>query len=241
VIPVFNEEDRIEETLGRVSGYLTARGVGFELVVVDDGSRDRTLELARRWSEMRAYTRLVEGSSNRGKGHAVRRGMLAARGERILFTDADLSTPIEELAKLEGALTQGADIAIGSRGLPDSDLARRQPWYREGLGRLFNALVRVVAVPAVMDTQCGFKLFRGAAARAIFPLATIDGFAFDVEILFIARRLGYRIEETPVRWLHAEGSKVRMLRDGLAMLCDLARIRLRAWRGAYRAGPQTGA
>ena len=233
VIPAYNEERRLETTLVRVSEYLAARGGSYEIVIVDDGSRDKTPEIAARWRQERPCVHVLASPGNRGKGYAVRLGMMEARGDMILFSDADLSTPIEELAKLEQALAEGADIAIGSRGLRASELSVRQPFYREGLGRAFNVFVRLLAAPGIKDTQCGFKLFRREAARAILPLAKVDGWAFDVETLLIAGRLGYRIAEVPVRWMHSGESRVRILRDGPRMMADLMRIRWWAIRGTY--------
>jgi len=169
---------------------------------------------------------VLESPGNRGKGHATRRGMLEARGERILFSDADLSTPIEEVEKLERRIERGADVAIASRGLARSNVLEKQPFYREGMGRIFNLVMRIFVLPGLCDTQCGFKLFTREAARAVFPLARVDGWAFDVEVLYLARRMGFRIAEVPARWLDSRASKVNLVGGPLTMLRDLARIRL---------------
>jgi dolichyl-phosphate beta-glucosyltransferase len=196
-------------------------------VVVDDGSRDRTAERAEA-----AGATVLRNEANRGKGYAVRRGMLAARGARRLMTDADLSTPIEELERLGARIDEGYDVVIGSRALPGARIEVRQPWYRENMGRLFNLFVRALAVPGVTDTQCGFKLFTAAAARDVFAAARLDGFSFDVEALFLARRKGYRIAEVPVVWRNDAASRVSLLRGFLAFP-DLLRIRTNAWSGRY--------
>jgi dolichyl-phosphate beta-glucosyltransferase len=227
VVPALNEEDRLPRTLERIVSHLSRRREGYELVVVDDGSRDRTAELAQA-----AGATVLRNETNRGKGYAVRRGMLAARGARRLMTDADLSTPIEELDRLCARMDEGHDVVIGSRALPGSRIEVRQPWYRENMGRFFNLFVRALAVPGVTDTQCGFKLFSGAAARDVFSAARLDGFSFDVEVLFLARRKGYRIAEVPVIWRNDAATRVSLLRGFLAFP-DLLRIRANDWRGRY--------
>jgi dolichyl-phosphate beta-glucosyltransferase len=227
VVPALNEEDRLPRTLERIVSHLSRRREGYELVVVDDGSRDRTAELAQA-----AGATVLRNETNRGKGYAVRRGMLAARGARRLMTDADLSTPIEELDGLCARMDEGHDVVIGSRALPGSRIEVRQPWYRENMGRFFNLFVRALAVPGVTDTQCGFKLFSGAAARDVFSAARLDGFSFDVEVLFLARRKGYRIAEVPVIWRNDAATRVSLLRGFLAFP-DLLRIRANDWRGRY--------
>jgi len=227
VVPALNEEDRLPRTLERIVSHLSRRREGYELVVVDDGSRDRTAELAQA-----AGATVLRNETNRGKGYAVRRGMLAARGARRLMTDADLSTPIEELDRLCARMDEGHDVVIGSRALPGSRIEVRQPWYRENMGRFFNLFVRALAVPGVTDTQCGFKLFSGAAARDVFSAARLDGFSFDVEVLFLARRKGYRIAEVPVVWRNDAATRVSLLRGFLAFP-DLLRIRANDWRGRY--------
>ena len=196
-------------------------------MVVDDGSRDRTAERAEA-----AGATVLRNEANRGKGHAVRRGMLAARGARRLMTDADLSTPIEEMERLGARMDEGHDVVIGSRALPGARIEVRQPWYRENTGRLFNLFVRALAVPGVTDTQCGFKLFTAAAARDVFSAMRLDGFSFDVEALFLARRKGYRIAEVPVVWRNDAASRVSLLRGFLAFP-DLLRIRTNQWAGRY--------
>ncbi|MBC7808362.1 MAG: glycosyltransferase family 2 protein [Akkermansiaceae bacterium] len=227
---------RIERTLAGATEYLDARGIGYEILVVDDGSSDNTPEVVTAWAVARDasdYVRVLGYDANRGKGYAVRYGILRAGGERILFMDADLATPIEELSKLEAAMDSAPEhviYAIGSRDIRGKDLLVRQPWYREKLGRLFNNVVQVLATPGIVDTQCGFKLLPREAARSLFSRCTLDGFSFDVEAIFVARRLGYRVAEVPVRWAHQEGaaaftSKGKYLLHGLKMIADLVKIR----------------
>jgi len=225
VVPAYNEEDRIGPTLERMTAYLDARGFTYELLVVDDGSTDRTAQIVRAAAESHPRIRLLGYRQNRGKGYAVRHGILQAGGDYVLFSDADLATPIEEHEKLEARMRQGFDVAIGSRDVPGSRLERRQSPLRELGGKLFNRCVQAVAVPGIHDTQCGFKLFTRAAARNIFSRCQIDNFSFDVEVLYLARQLGYSIAEVPVRWAHQEGSKVRFLRDARRMLATLFRIK----------------
>ncbi len=200
-----------------------------EIVVVDDGSRDATVELARN-----SGARVLLNPGNRGKGYTVRHGMLEARGEWALFTDADLSSPIEELDKLTAAVDRGqARAAIGSRALDRSLIGVRQPLFREYVGRFFNLVIRAITGLPFHDTQCGFKLFETAAAREIFKRQRLDGFGFDVEVLFIARRLGYRVVEVPVRWNDAAGTKVSMWR-GMTAFLDPLKVRWNSIRGRYR-------
>jgi dolichyl-phosphate beta-glucosyltransferase len=232
VIPAYNEAKRLPKTLERVQAFLDARGASYEIVVVDDGSTDGTAATVARGGK----ARLVENPGNRGKGYAVRRGMLEARGERRLMTDADLSTPIEELPRLEERLGEGYDVAIGSRALPGASIEVRQSRFRESTGRVFNRLVQGLVLTGLEDTQCGFKLFSAKAAEAAFAIARLDGFCFDVEALFVARRLGYRIAEVPVVWRNDTASKVSAVRGGLAFL-DILRIRVNALLGRY--GPGT--
>jgi dolichyl-phosphate beta-glucosyltransferase len=231
VIPAFNEEQRLPRTLRTVTEYLDGRGDQYEIVVVDDGSSDRTAAVARETGSARLT--LLTNGVNRGKGFSVRRGMLAARGSRRLMSDADLSTPIEELPCLLALLDQGFDIAIGSRALTGARIEVHQPRYRELVGRLFNRLARILAVRGLADTQCGFKLFTGPAATEIFRTARLDGFSFDVEALYIAQKRGFRIVETPVTWRNDAATRVTMLRGWLAFL-DLVRIRVNATTGRYR-------
>ncbi|HSB62021.1 MAG TPA: dolichyl-phosphate beta-glucosyltransferase [Vicinamibacteria bacterium] len=231
VIPAYNEAERLPRTLERVTAYLAGRGLAHEIVVVDDGSTDGTAERARSCGG--PALAVLRHEPNRGKGYAVRRGMLAARGERRLMTDADLSTPIEELARLEAALAAGHDVAIGSRAVPGANVEVHQPWYREAMGRLFNRLVRLLVLPGLRDTQCGFKLFTARAAETAFSAALLDGFSFDVEALYIARRHGLGVVEVPVTWRNDAATRVGLMRGGLAFL-DLLRIRANALAGRYR-------
>lgn len=227
IIPAFNESARIGPTLDRVTGYLRRRGEPSEVLVVDDGSTDGTAAEVLRRGAGGGPLRLLRLPRNAGKGAALRAGMVAARGRRALFTDADLSTPIEELPRLERAMDLGADIAVGSRAAADADITRRQSRVRGLLGRGGNALIRALAVPGVRDTQCGFKLFDGALARRLFAECREDGFAIDVEALCIAQaRYGARVDEVGVRWEHRSGSKVRWFHY-FGAIADVARIAAR--------------
>jgi dolichyl-phosphate beta-glucosyltransferase len=236
VVPAFNEGRRIGRTLERIVEYLRDAGAAFEVVVVDDGSRDATADVVRRVAAAEPRVRVIALGANGGKGKAVRRGVLDATGEVVLFSDADLSTPIEEVEKLLEHLGRGASVAIGSRSVRGASIEVHQPWYRELMGKVFNRLVRLLALRGFIDTQCGFKCFTGDAARAIFSLARIDRFAFDVEVLLLAQRLGYRIAEVPIRWADEPNSRVGVMRDSLSMLADLVRIRWNVVRGVY--GPR---
>ena len=230
VFPAYNEEPRLGATLERTTGWLAEHLPDYEVLVVDDGSADGTAALVRsQEGSGDGRVTLLTYPDNRGKGYAVRRGMLAASGARRLFMDADLSTPIEELHKLWAALDAGADVAIGSRGLPDSDLVRRQSPLRERMGKTFNLIVRSLLVGGFSDTQCGFKLFSAAAAEDLFSRATVDRFAFDVEILLLALER-YEVREIPVCWENSPLSRVSPGRDALQMFLDVVRLRLRRGR-----------
>jgi len=230
VIPCFNEQARIGDTLRLTLEYLAANAPQSELIVVNDGSTDATAAIARqRLQQAGIENRLLENFPNRGKGAAVRSGLLAAKKPIGLFFDADLSTPLDEIPKLVVPIAnQEVDIAFGSRALDRRLIGVHQPWRREQAGRLFNLLVRLATGLPFWDTQCGFKAFRLEACRAILEAARIDGFAFDVELLYLAHRAGLRIREVPVRWNHAEGSKVRFFHDSLRMLREVIALRARS-------------
>ena len=233
MIPAYNEADRLPASLERIGRFLAGWGRTCEVVVVDDGSTDGTADRARA-SGLHGLT-VLQNEGNRGKGYSVRRGLVAARGAHRLMTDADLSTPIEELERLLAVQRDGYDVVIGSRALPDSNIEVRQPWYRENMGRVFNLAVRLLAVPGLHDTQCGFKLWSARAADDVFRSVRLDGFSFDVESLFLARKRGYRIAERPVTWRNDAATRVGML-GGFLAFPDLLRIRLNHWLGRYRAG-----
>ncbi len=233
VIPAFNESARIPATLHAVADCVRKRGWAAEIIVVDDGSSDRTADAVRAFAAGAPEVRLIQNGSNRGKGYSVRSGILQALGEVVMFTDADLSAPIEEAEGLFAAIRQGADIAIGSRWLERTRQTIRQPLYRQFFGRCFNAVTRAVMGLPFADTQCGFKAFTRAAAQTIFHLQTIERWGFDPEILFIARKRGYRIAEVPVSWAHDERSRISYLRDGVRMLEDIAIVRWNALAGRY--------
>lgn len=225
--------------MSQVLAYLAgsrphARAGNTEILVVDDGSRDDTAETVTQIARLHPNVKLLRNPGNRGKGYSVRHGMMHAEGEWILFSDADLSAPIEELEKLFHAIDSGdAAVAIGSRALDRKLIGVHQSWMRENAGRFFNLCMRAIVGLDFWDTQCGFKLFRRDAARDVFSRQRIDGFGFDVEALYIAHRLGYRIVEVPVRWNHVEGTKVDMFGDSSRMFGDLLRIRWNAFRGRY--------
>jgi dolichyl-phosphate beta-glucosyltransferase len=227
VVPAYNEEDRILPSLERLAEYYGGQEYEWDVAVVSDGSKDHTNELVENFAATHPKFKLIAYSPNHGKGFAVRKGILEAPGEWILFCDADLATPQEETEKLLAHMQDGADVAIGSRPLSESKLEVRQPWFREFLGRCFNKAVQLLAIKGIDDTQCGFKMFTRKAAQDIFSRCKLDGFSFDFEALMIARDLGYRIDEVPIRWSHQEGSKVVLLRDGPRMLRDLVKLRLK--------------
>ena len=233
VIPAYNESDRIRPTLDEILRYAKEQKWDAEILVVDDGSRDDTAEIVRDYSRSHPQVQLVQNPGNRGKGFSVRNGMLQARGEICLFTDADLSSPIAEAEKLLDAIRNGADVAIGSRWLRAELQTERQPLYRQAFGRIFNLLLRLVLGLHFMDTQCGFKAFRREAAQQIFPMQKIERWGFDPEILFLARRMGLRAVEIPVIWAHSEGTRLHPFRDGIRMFGDVIRIRWNALAGAY--------
>lgn len=210
VIPAFNEAQRIGPTLQRAHQFLAARPIRFEIIVVDDGSTDDTVALVTALAGDMPSIRVLCSSANRGKGHAVRLGMRAARGSVRLFSDADGSTPIEELDALLQALAAGADIAIGSRYLAASRVTHPQPWLRRAWSRLVNRVVQRALLPGIVDTHCGFKAFTAAAAARTFAACTVDGWSFDLEVLARARAHGFRIQEVPIRWQNDARSKARL-------------------------------
>ncbi|MGH7903407.1 MAG: dolichyl-phosphate beta-glucosyltransferase [Candidatus Dormibacteraceae bacterium] len=226
VIPAYNEEERLPGTLAAIHPYLSSRGGSFEVVLADDGSGDGTPAVMRAAAGEHPYIHVVTLPRNRGKGRAIAAGVALTTGERVLISDADLSTPIEELAKLETALELGAGIAIASRALPGSEIEVHQPGHRVMMGKSFNLVVRALLLPGIKDTQCGFKLFRGEDARRLFGQLRTEGFAYDVEVLWRARREGRTIVEVPVRWLHSTPTRVVAGRHALDMLKDVLKLRI---------------
>lgn len=226
VIPCYNEEKRLPSTMKQILRYLEGFPYRYEILIADDGSRDSTIQLGREWGKTNPRIRVIEAPKNMGKGAATRRGMLAATGKYRLFTDADNSTPIEEVEKLMAHMKRKrAQVAIGSRALAESDLEQRQPWHRELMGRVFNVVVQQLAVPGIQDTQCGFKLFTETAAKRLFTQQKLEGFSFDVELLYLARKNGYKIAEVPIRWINNEESKVSPVKDSIRVFRDVMTIR----------------
>jgi dolichyl-phosphate beta-glucosyltransferase len=239
VVPAYNEAQRIGETLEKALAYSAQRGWELEIIVVNDGSTDATAQIVRGLAAKNPVLHLLENPGNRGKGYSVRNGMLHARGEVLLFSDADFSSPIEEAEKLFGAIAQGADIAIGSRWLRTELQTRRQPIYRQLYGRLFNLALRLVLGLNFKDTQCGFKAFSRRAAIAIFPLQNVERWGFDPELLYLAQKFGLKTVEVPVTWSHREGTRLSPLRDGFHMLAELFKIRWNSWSGKYTVIPRS--
>ena len=234
VIPAYNEEKRLPTSLDTILEFVNGRYEFVEVIVVDDGSRDGTAECVRQYAKTHPAVRLLQNPGNRGKGYAVRHGMLQAKGEWILSTDADLSSPIPEIDRLFSAVSSaGAEVAIGSRALDRSLIGVHQPAGREYAGRVFNFLMRMITGLKFQDTQCGFKLYHASAAREIFSRQQLDGFGFDVEDLFIARVLRIKVVETPVRWNNVEGTKVSLL-HGVNSFLDPLRVRWFHVKGKYR-------
>jgi dolichyl-phosphate beta-glucosyltransferase len=233
VIPAYNEAGRIPATLQECVDTVRQKGWSAEVIVVDDGSTDTTAEVVRQFAASAPEVRLLQNPGNRGKGFSVRSGLLQALGEVVMFTDADLSAPMEEAQGLFDAIANGADIAIGSRWLERTRQTIRQPLYRQFFGRCFNAVTRFVMGLPFADTQCGFKAFTRAAAQTVFQLQTIERWGFDPEILFIAFKRGYRIQEVPVSWAHDERTRMSYLKDGIQMLEEIAIVRWNALTGRY--------
>ncbi len=241
VIPAYNESARLGATLEKVLAYVHAQRWDAEVIVVNDGSRDNTADIVRGFVAKDPILKLLENPGNRGKGYSVRNGMLHAQGRVILFSDADLSSPIEEAPKLLNALEAGADIAIGSRWLRAEMQTQRQPLHRQLFGRIFNLMLRMSLGLQYADTQCGFKAFKRTAAQAIFPLQKIERWGFDPEILFLARKLGFKVEEIPVAWGHSGGARINPVIDGAKMFQEMLRVRWYSISGEYdSAGPTPG-
>jgi len=239
VVPAYNEEQRLAASLRKIAAYLDATGIDAEILVVDDGSKDKTAEMAAKALEGRRG-RVIRNGENRGKGYSVRNGVLEARGRFVLLTDADLSTPIDDQAKLAAVIRdRDLDVVIGSRALPQSDVQVRQGWLRQTMGRSFNTIIRAVTGLPFRDTQCGFKLMDRERVKPLFEKMVVNRFAFDVELLFLCARFGLSVAEVPVRWRNAEGSKVSLFVDPLNMIVDVLRVRWRFRRGLYN--PETGA
>jgi glycosyltransferase involved in cell wall biosynthesis len=231
VIPAYNEQARLPYTLSEIESYVCAERIDCEVIVVDNGSHDATSVVVQQAAIRFSGLRLLR-TDRRGKGLAVRTGVLAAQGRVVIFADADLSWSVEDLPRFMALVDDHWPIVIGSR---EGYGARRigEPVYRHLMGRVFNGVVQTLAVSGIEDSQCGFKALRSDAARDIFRRQRIDGFAFDVEMLYLARRLGYRVRVVPLRWEHKENSRVAPIRDTLHMLTDVMRVRVNAWRGAY--------
>ena len=234
IIPAYNEAARVGATLEKVLAYVAEQGWDAEVIAVNDGSRDNTAEVIRDYAAKNPRLRLLENPGNRGKGYSVRNGMLHAQGEILLFTDADLSSPIEEAVKLLAAIAHGADIAIGSRWLRSDLQTQRQPFYRQLFGRIFNGILRITLGLSFKDTQCGFKAFTRRAAMTIFPLQKIERWGFDPELLYLARKFRFKVAEVPVAWAHSEGTRISPLRDGTKMFLEMLEIRWNALSGKYR-------
>jgi glycosyltransferase involved in cell wall biosynthesis len=231
IIPAYNEENRLPSTLERLSQFLEKQPFASEIIVIENGSDDRAFEIAQQFAVGKKNVRLLR-SERRGKGLAIRQGVAAASGKYIFLCDADLSMPVEEISKFIPPQLQGVDIAIASREAPGS-VRYNEPYYRHFTGRVFNTLIRLLVLPRLQDTQCGFKCIRAQVARDIFSYQTLTGWAFDVELLYIARHHGYQIVEIPIHWYFNGDSKISIVRDSLRMFLDLLRIRRNALRGLY--------
>jgi dolichyl-phosphate beta-glucosyltransferase len=231
VIPAYNEQARLPYTLSQIEAYVCAEAIDCEVIVVDNGSQDATSAVVQQATASFPRLRLIR-TDRRGKGCAVRTGTLAARGDVVLFADADLSWSVDDLSRFVAIVDASSPVVIGSReGLGSRRIG--EPFYRHLMGRVFNRVVQTLAVPGIEDSQCGFKAFSADAARAIFSRQRIDGFGFDVEVLYLARRLGYRVRVVPLHWEHKENSRVGPIRDTLGMLSDVLRVRFNGWRGTY--------
>jgi glycosyltransferase involved in cell wall biosynthesis len=233
IIPAYNEGPRIGATLDKILSYSQQCGWNAEIIVVNDGSHDDTAEIVCDRAAKHCGVRLLENPGNRGKGYSVRNGMLHASGETLLFTDADLSSPIAEASKLFAAIAAGSDVAIGSRWLRSELQTRKQPLHRQLFGRVFNLLLRIILGLRFKDTQCGFKAFTRRSAQRIFPQQQIEHWGFDPELLFLAGKFGFKVTEVPVAWAHREGTRLNPLRDGIRMFAEMLEIRWNSLMGKY--------
>ena len=234
VIPMYNEAHRLRHSLPRLEAYFRQRPYTVEFVVVDDGSSDNTVEMARAVLGSGEDVHIIESKPNRGKGHAVKVGMLAARGQIALFTDADLSTPPDEIEKFWEWFDRGYDVVIGSRKMKGAHIERHQPLWRENMGKVFTWLTNRIATRGISDITCGFKAFKHDTAQELFSRSIIADWSFDAEVLFIAQQHGKRIKEVPVHWHDERGTKVRILRDATRAMLGLLKIRLNGLKGVYR-------
>lgn len=233
IIPAYNEEFRLPPTLLDIHDHLTNQGTEFEIIVVDDGSSDSTTNVTKKFQLLAPRVKLISLPINSGKGAAVRKGILEAKGKTILFADADGSTPIQELERLQDALKKGADVAIGSRAVASKETRVKTSWHRKGIGRVFNFLVTCIAQLDFEDTQCGFKLFTYDAAKFLFNTQKANGYSFDVEVLLIAKRAGMNVSEVAVNWTNVPGSKVNLVSDSFRMFLDIVKFRV-AHRGVTK-------
>lgn len=233
IIPAYNEEERIISTLERILSYIKSRDFSVEVIVVDDGSTDRTVDVVE--ENFRTKVKVVENGSNIGKGYSIKNGFNNSVGSIILFSDADLSTPIEEFDKMLKKLDDGYDVVIGSRALRESNIEKAQPWYRQLMGKTFNKIIKILVIGDFRDTQCGFKSFKREVAEKVFFLQRINGFAFDVELLFLAKKYGYRVFEMPVKWVNSPDSRVSIISGSVSMFVDVIKIRLYNICGKYEA------
>jgi len=231
IIPAYNEAGRIKDSLNRIREYLRTKPISFEIIVVDDGSKDETGKLVQEMIAEFSELKLIHLPINQGKGFAVRTGMMEAKGRLVLMSDADLSTPIEELEKLVQAIEQGADVAVGSRRAKGAVLLKHQSWFRQNIGLAFGFFTRMIVPTGVLDTQCGFKCFKREASKKLFSLQKSTGFAFDLEILALAKKLGFGIKEVPIKWKNSESSKVKPFRHLPAVVKEVIKIRINLWRG----------
>lgn len=236
IIPAYNESQRIIASLDKIIAYATEQNWGAEIIVVNDGSRDNTAELVREYAKAHPMVKLIENPGNRGKGYTVRNGMMHAHGDILLFTDADLSSPIEESRKLFAAIDKGADVTFGSRWIQAELQTERQPLYRQIFGRIFNLLLRIILGLKYKDTQCGFKAFTRKAAHQIFTRQMIDRWGFDPEILFLAEKYGFKVSEVPVEWAHDNRSKINPVTDGAKMFVEMLKVRWADATGKYDRG-----
>lgn len=226
IIPAYNEEERLKESLDKIHSYLNAKFFKYEVIVVNDGSTDNTKQSALSSSLYQTgKLKLLTNIQNKGKGFSVKKGILESKGNFVLFSDADLSTPIEEVEKLFKYVNSGYDIAIGSRSIKGADIRVHQPVYRELMGRFFNLIVKTVALKGIVDTQCGFKLFKSEVAKEIASRMQINGFSFDVEMLYLGKKIGYSVKEVPIVWINSPASRVEVFKDSLKMFSDVLSIK----------------